>query len=451
MPQTLTREWREELQPNPEHVHKTWLHRIGNLTITGYNSEYSNSSFTAKKTVKDGFDSSPYRLNEQIKSTSTWTEDDIRRRNEALTELALAYCPMIDTDFEPVREPLPALPLGDDTSFTNRVIVSYEFDGRTVTVKNFKEMTSLVIRQLLAEHREAIYEYASSNGLGFTAGKVGSTRYQREVEPELWVTLRNSTDEKMAILRGLFNYLEIDTSELVFTLRPRQQEESDEDEENPFDELIKFAPQFESLEGTDATENDIAELRAEFMGVFSAFEVDGWEDVTNGRQYADLAGTVAAAELSVEEVLAGIMMVKTIESLVPGIFLQAVTDGALGRWLNRIAALTASKKTSSGRSTAAMWRTLSETVESIPAGRWVSYGDLAKVLKSAAQPVGNYLAANPVKNAHRVLRSDGTVSEKFDWLDDRDRRSPMEVLRQEGVRFDDAGRAAPEQRLPLSE
>lgn len=451
MPQTLTKDWREELGPQAEEVHQTWLHRIGNLTITGYNSEYSNASFTTKKTTKDGFDSSPYRLNEYIKQTVTWTEDDIRHRNKTLTQIALRYWPMINTDFEPVREPLPTLPMGDDTSFTNRVIVSYEFDGTTTTVKSFKDMITFVIRQLLAEHREMMYEYAAGNGLGFTVGKTGSSRYQEELAPELWVTVSNPTNDKMNILRALFNHLDIDTDDLVFTLRPHQGEEPEAADQNPYAELIKFAPQFESLEDTDATENDIAELRAEFGKVFNDFEIEDWQKVTDGRGYVQLAEAPAVAELSVEEVLATIMMIKVIESMAPGIFLRAVTEGALARWLNHIAELTEPKKTAGGRNTAAMWEKLHQLVDAIPRGKWVSYGDLAKAIKSGAQPVGSYLAANPVEKAYRVLRADGTVSEGFSWLDENDKRSPRELLEHEGIRFDDAGRAASAQRWELPE
>ena len=451
MPQTLTKDWREELGPNAEEVHQTWLHRIGNLTITGYNSEYSNASFTTKKTTQDGFKSSPYRLNEYIKQTDSWTEEDIRHRNRQLTQLAVTYWPMIETNFEPVREPLPSLPMGDDTSFTNRVIVSYEFDGTTTTVKSFKDMIKFVIRQLLAEHRETIYEYAAEDGLGFTMGRTGANRYQEELAPELWVTVSNPTNDKMNILRAVFDHLDIDTDDLVFTLRPYQEEESETADQNPYAELIKFAPQFEALESTEATESDIAELRAEFGRVFVDFEIDDWREVTGDRDYGQLAEDATVAELSVEEVLAAIMMIKFIESMAPGLFRRAVIEGALARWLNRIAELTSPKKTAGGRDTSAMWERLHQLVDAIPRSKWVSYGDLAKAIKSAAQPVGSYLAANQVDKAYRVLRADGTVSENFYWLDENDQRSPRELLAQEGVQFDEVGRAAPAQRWDIPE
>lgn len=337
MPQTLTKEWREELQPNADEVHQTWLHRIGNLTITGYNSEYSNAPFKTKKTIQDGFDSSPYRLNELIKEARTWTAQDMRRRNEALTRLALRYWPMIDTEFEPIREPLPTVPMGDDTSFTNRILVAYEFDGTTTTVKSFKDMITSVVRQLLGQHRESVYEYAADNGLGFTVGKVGLNRYQEEIAPELWATVRNPTNDKMNILRALFRHLDIDTDDLVFTLRPYHKDELEPAEESPFADLTKFAPQFAALEGTEVTAQEIAELRAEFEEAFANFHTHNWNDVVDGRTYEQLAELSSVTGLSVPEALASIQMVVVIESMAPGIFRRAVVEGSLARWLNCIA------------------------------------------------------------------------------------------------------------------
>ncbi|GAA8741521.1 hypothetical protein oki416_12910 [Helicobacter pylori] len=45
MPQTLTEEWERDLGENFQAIHDKYLHTIGNLTLTGYNQEYSNNSF----------------------------------------------------------------------------------------------------------------------------------------------------------------------------------------------------------------------------------------------------------------------------------------------------------------------------------------------------------------------------------------------------------------------
>ncbi|GAA7610572.1 DUF262 and DUF1524 domain-containing protein [Helicobacter pylori] len=63
MPQKLTEEWERDLGENFQAIHDKYLHTIGNLTLTGYNSEYSNRSFQEKRDMEKGFKDSPLRLN----------------------------------------------------------------------------------------------------------------------------------------------------------------------------------------------------------------------------------------------------------------------------------------------------------------------------------------------------------------------------------------------------
>ncbi len=57
MPQTLTKEWKESLGEKWELIHSKYIDTIGNLTLTAYNSDYSNLMFVKKKTLADkGFD-----------------------------------------------------------------------------------------------------------------------------------------------------------------------------------------------------------------------------------------------------------------------------------------------------------------------------------------------------------------------------------------------------------
>jgi len=85
----LRPEWKDMLGDNWQEIHQTWLHRLGNLTLTGYNSEYSDGSFEEKKTTKNGFNESPLRLNRFIANQSEWNEKKIKERGEKLADKAL--------------------------------------------------------------------------------------------------------------------------------------------------------------------------------------------------------------------------------------------------------------------------------------------------------------------------------------------------------------------------
>ena len=91
MPQNenLSAAWREALGPEWKQVHERWLHTLGNLTLTGYNSEYSDRPFCEKRDMQGGFKESPLRLNERLGALDTWNEDTIQERAEQLAAKAV--------------------------------------------------------------------------------------------------------------------------------------------------------------------------------------------------------------------------------------------------------------------------------------------------------------------------------------------------------------------------
>ncbi len=89
MPQTLTEEWKRDLGGNFQAIHDKYLHTIGNLTLTGYNKEYSNKSFQEKKDMEKGFKQSPLRLNQSLKDSEPFGEEKIKKRANDLADWAL--------------------------------------------------------------------------------------------------------------------------------------------------------------------------------------------------------------------------------------------------------------------------------------------------------------------------------------------------------------------------
>ncbi len=90
MPQNeeLSAEWREALGAEWERVHETWLHTLGNLTLTGYNSEYSDHPFPKKRDMQGGFRESPLRINKGLGQLDAWDEGQIQARANRLSRQA---------------------------------------------------------------------------------------------------------------------------------------------------------------------------------------------------------------------------------------------------------------------------------------------------------------------------------------------------------------------------
>jgi uncharacterized protein with ParB-like and HNH nuclease domain/predicted transport protein len=99
----LRKEWREMLGKDWKQIQEEWLHRLGNITLTAYNPEYSDRSFKDKKAMKKGFDESPLRLNKSMREAKVWTVKEIKARGQALAAKALKIWPPLVVDKSLVR------------------------------------------------------------------------------------------------------------------------------------------------------------------------------------------------------------------------------------------------------------------------------------------------------------------------------------------------------------
>jgi len=106
MPQneSLRPEWQNMLGDRWVEVQQQWVHRLGNLTLTGYNPEYSDRSFEDKKSIENGFNDSPLRLNHYVKKQDLWTEVQMQERGDKLAEKAIKIWSALDVDSKLVAQ-----------------------------------------------------------------------------------------------------------------------------------------------------------------------------------------------------------------------------------------------------------------------------------------------------------------------------------------------------------
>ncbi|GAA8985221.1 DUF262 and DUF1524 domain-containing protein [Helicobacter pylori] len=107
MPQTLTEEWERDLGENFQEIHDKYLNTIGNLTKTGYNTEYSNKSFQEKRDMEKGFKDSPLKLNQSLKDLESFGEKEIKKRANDLADWALKIWTYPNLDAETLEKYKP--------------------------------------------------------------------------------------------------------------------------------------------------------------------------------------------------------------------------------------------------------------------------------------------------------------------------------------------------------
>ena len=221
MPQTITEAWKRELGPDWERVHSEWRDRIANLTLTAYNSKYSNRPFSEKLLIKDGFRDSPLFLNKWIASHDRWGEDELRAREDYLIARFLKLWPFPEVTFVPKDKDDAVHTLDDDFNFTGTKVAAYSFHGTRKAVTTWKDATVEVLSQVYELDPATVRLLAVSNdypGNYFRlGGKEGGGWY--EIGSGCFVYLATSTSAKMGLLEAVFERTGLSGDDLSFEIR----------------------------------------------------------------------------------------------------------------------------------------------------------------------------------------------------------------------------------------
>lgn len=86
MPQTLTDQWKASLGGNYAEIHDRWIDTLGNLTLTGYNSELGNATFEEKKAK---LQNTHFELSRSLLAQSQWGPQEIENRGKVLAAIAM--------------------------------------------------------------------------------------------------------------------------------------------------------------------------------------------------------------------------------------------------------------------------------------------------------------------------------------------------------------------------
>ena len=227
MPQTLSEKWKDALGEEWERIHQQYLHTMANLTLTGYNSQYSNLAFLEKRDMEKGFNDSAFRLNNYVKSCDQWTEVEMKQRQHDLLEVFMRLWPMPSTTFEPAKREIESASIEDDDyEFTGKKIQGYFYHNVHYTVNTWKEMLIQMCNHVLLEKRSTIEWLCANEEHGFS--RTPET-WRKELAPGLYVWTDNSTYTKINILRGMLNECNIPLSELVFEFRADETDDNNEE------------------------------------------------------------------------------------------------------------------------------------------------------------------------------------------------------------------------------
>ncbi|MBE6824743.1 MAG: DUF262 domain-containing protein [Ruminococcaceae bacterium] len=160
MPQNknLSKVWQTMLGESWEHIHDKYLHTLGNLTLTGYNSELGDKPFDVKKDLLENPETPTHItvLYSDVLNKGEWNEKTIKERASRLTKVILKLFPIKEAteiiDFSDPR--YKEYKATDPRNATYKYVNYYELLGEKVTIDSFAAMVRSVSAKL--------YDYDSS-------------------------------------------------------------------------------------------------------------------------------------------------------------------------------------------------------------------------------------------------------------------------------------------------
>lgn len=218
MPQTLSPVWQKELGEKSQQIHEQWLHTLPNLTLTGYNSKYSNRPFKDKLDVENGFKDSNLRLNQYVRECLKWTENELVERQSRLSKKSLKLWYYPTTSYAPPVEETNEYLLEDDFDFTGYTLVSYTLYDVESKVQSWKEMQIDVVKYLLEQHTTKIMSLCADQKF-YDLSLLETTNNFTEISRSVFLYTNCSTRTKINILKKIFEQCDVEQSELSFLIK----------------------------------------------------------------------------------------------------------------------------------------------------------------------------------------------------------------------------------------
>lgn len=231
MPQTLNADWKQTLGGEEEatRLQETWEHTIANLTLTAYNSSYSNSNFTTKLTLKTedglgiGFKYSPLHINEFIKQQTSWGEPQLKLRLSEIQHESIEIWKMPISEYKPTVKEAESLSLEDETEdFTNTIFIDCYINGEQLPIKQDENWVNVligIIKYLYREYKFDLQKIANDDSLTVLQNETNKYMNSVLVQDGIYAYLKSSTAIKIGILKDIFEELGLEQDSLVFHVK----------------------------------------------------------------------------------------------------------------------------------------------------------------------------------------------------------------------------------------
>lgn len=235
MPQTLSADW-SHIRPEE---HEEYLHTLGNLSVTGYNSELSNKSFAEKQDIIRE-NSKAVILNSDVLDKESWNVSDIQARAKRLAGIVLTRYKIdriLDDSIE--FEYIETLTLDNYDEVTGKKLVSFKLFGETYRQNKYALMLLDVIK-LLDKKSPGKLQTLAENNYSFNSTKRkhvhlnldgSGMRWPWKVTDGIYLEANLSAWSCIRFIENLLAEFGFEKDQFSFNIVAEEPSETDEDEE----------------------------------------------------------------------------------------------------------------------------------------------------------------------------------------------------------------------------
>jgi uncharacterized protein with ParB-like and HNH nuclease domain len=223
MPQTLSEAWKKNIGESYKVIYDKYINTLGNITLTGYNSAYSNKTFLDKKQMDKGFNESRLFLNSHLKNINKWTEKEIQERANILKDKSLRIWKFPQLQYIPQGETVNLYSLADENDFTGERIQSYLFKGEEYYIKSWKDFYESIAK-LLYDSDPLTFENIIKNHVGNSTRMCFSNLKEQlkrpiEINKDVYLEGKLSTEGLLNMIRTILSEYGIQEDEVSFYLK----------------------------------------------------------------------------------------------------------------------------------------------------------------------------------------------------------------------------------------
>ena len=216
--------WKKEVGENYSSVYEIYLHTLGNLTITGHNSELGTKSFSEKKKIiKDN--SKANILNKEVLAADKWNETSIKKRAKILANMLIDEFEYVNVHSEVNETNELSFGVNSGMDFSDTKPDGFAFVGEYTKVTSWAELLTKFISVAYDLDTDLMTDLASNNYSIPNATRIYITNDERKLRKAkqidnsgIYYEANLSANNIISFIKDLLSKMNLDTEDFSFSL-----------------------------------------------------------------------------------------------------------------------------------------------------------------------------------------------------------------------------------------